>query len=248
MFIFNFLSSFVASFKATTFQKTLFKKINVGDLVWARMPLSKKELKNIEKPHWVRPYLVASKDKYNIYGYASSSSSRQNRGFNNYEEYCIPKTRYKQNKSSWLSLVNLYKIPLYNIKSKYQTLSEFDLKNIQKRLKLCNNKKIDLSLGNYFAVGDVISFDNQLFYIYSADNVFLYTFFVSEYSSSTHKNYTKIIINHKTYYADFKKFQYFKRIEKLDIENISYRAEISKIKAQLKQYKYEGRKLCSPKA
>ena len=48
MFIFNFLSSFVASFKATTFQKTLFKKINVGDLVWARMPLSKKELKNIK--------------------------------------------------------------------------------------------------------------------------------------------------------------------------------------------------------
>lgn len=246
MFIFTFLDGLVSNFRATSFQKILFKKINVGDLVWAKMPLGKKELKNIEKSHWVRPYLVVSKDKYNIWGYASSSSSRQNKGFNNYEEYCIPKTRYKQNKNSWLSLITLYKIPIYNIRSKHQTLSEFDLKNIQKRLKLCNNRKIDLSLDNYFAVGDVVNSDNQLFYVYSADNVFLYTFSIFKHSSSN-KNFTKIIVNHKTYYANFKNFHYFKRIEKLYIENISYRNEINTIANQLKQFKYENRKLYSTK-
>lgn len=247
MFIFNFLNGLVANLRATSFQKKLFKTIHVGDLVWAKMPLPKKDLKNIEKSHWIRPYLVISKDKYNIFGYASSSSSRQNKGFNNYEEYCIPKTRYKQNKSSWISLVTMYKVPIYNLKSKYQTISEFDLKNIQKRLKLCSNKEINLSLGNYFAVGDIISFDNELFYIYSADNVFLYTFFVSKQYLYPHKDYFKIIINNQTYYSDFKEFRYFKRNEITCIENIAYRNEIAKIANQLKQYRYESRKVCNAK-
>lgn len=247
MFIFNFLKNLVANFMATPFQKDLFNKIHIGDLVWAKMPLTKKELKNIEKSHWIRPYLVISKDKYNIWGYASSSSSKQNRGLNNYEEYCIPKTRYKQNKNSWLSFINLYKIPIYNIKSKSQSLSEFDLKNIQKRLKLCNNKLINLPLDTYFSVGDIISFNNELFYIYSADNTFLYTFFVSKQYLFPHKDYTKIIVNNKIYYSNFKEFHYFKKTEKICIKDIAYRSEINEIALQLKQYKYENRKLYTSK-
>lgn len=245
MFIFNFFKNLIAKAKANIDQKELLKSLNVGDLVWAKMPLSKRELKNIEESHRIRPYLVISKDKYNIWAYSSSSSSRQNRGFNNYEEYCLPKTRYNQNRSSWISLTNPFKIPVCNLISKHRTLSSFDLKNIQKRLILSNSKTIDLELDNLFETGDIVSKNNNFFYIYSTDNMFFYCFSISQKCPKNEKNHTKIIVNRKTYYADFESLTSFRRAENLKIENIAYRAEIGTISLQLKQYRYDKRKLCN---
>lgn len=243
MINFSFLKNLISNIRAKAIQKNLLASIKVGDLVWAKMPLSKKELKNIEKSHRTRPYLVISKDKYNIYGYASSSSSRQNKGFNNYEEYCIPKTRYNQNKNSWISLTKLYKIPVCNLISKHQTISKFDLNNIQKRIELCSIRGINISLANHFAVGDIIDFNRKLFYIYSADNVYLYCFFITQ--KPLKETTQKIIVNNKSYYANFKELHSFKRTEKLYISNIAYRAEIDTISKQLKQFRYDHKKICT---
>ncbi|MCI8621061.1 MAG: hypothetical protein HFJ50_04815 [Clostridia bacterium] len=248
MFMFNFLKNLIFKLKADTSQKKLLNSIKIGDLVWAKMPLSKKELKKIEESHRIRPYLVISKDSHNIWGYPSSSSSRQNKGFNNYEEYCIPKTRYNQNKSSWISFLKPYKIPVCNLVSKYRSLSIFDLRNIQKRLILCNSKNIDLILDNLFETGDIVSKNKKLFYIYSADNSFLYSFSIRKKSPKDNKKYIKIIVNHKTYYADFENLYSFKRIENIQIKDIAYRAEIGTIALQLKQFRYNKRKLCTAPA
>ena len=43
--------------KSTDEQKALFKKLQKGDMVWAKMPLSNKELEKIEEKHRIRPYL-----------------------------------------------------------------------------------------------------------------------------------------------------------------------------------------------
>ena len=67
MFKFNILKSFIQKITIIKNQKKLFDSLNSGDLVWAKMPLSKKELNSIEANHQVRPYLVVSKDRYNIY-------------------------------------------------------------------------------------------------------------------------------------------------------------------------------------
>lgn len=243
MINFDSLKNLFFYFKATASQKDLFKNIQIGDLIWAKMPLSKKELKTIEKSHRTRPYLVISKTKYNIECYASSSSSRQNKGFNNYEEYCIPKTRYNQNKNSWISLTKKYKVPVCNLISKHLTLSEFDLNNIYKRIELCNIGGIDISLSYHFTVGDIIIFNHDLFYIYSADNLYLYGFFITEKLSKY--PFIKIIVNRKTYYANFKKLHFFKRTEKIYISNIAYRTEIDIIAKQLKQFRYENKKICT---
>lgn len=86
MFKFNILKSFIQKINTIKNQKKLLDSLNQGDLVWAKMPLSKKELNTIKESHQIRPYLVVYKDYFNIYAYASSS--KQLDKLNNCEEYC----------------------------------------------------------------------------------------------------------------------------------------------------------------
>jgi len=55
VFKINVLKNFINTIKATKYQKELFKNINMDDFVWAKMPLSKKELNHIEESHRIRP-------------------------------------------------------------------------------------------------------------------------------------------------------------------------------------------------
>ena len=42
-------------------QRKIFQETKIGDLLWCKMPLPKKQLKQIEESHRVRPYLVVEK-------------------------------------------------------------------------------------------------------------------------------------------------------------------------------------------
>ena len=205
-----------------------------GDLVWSKMPLSRKELRKIEKEHQVRPYLVVDKSRFFIYAY--QSSSKQSTTLNNFQEYRINKFRYKQNKDSYLNLVKVYKIPFYKIKNKHKTLNDVDLKNIQKRLNV-NKSSYKLIENIYILEGDVIESENQLFYVYSTDNVYVYCFFIFKKYPKDGEIYEKIIINNKNYYTNFKAKKYFNRKEDLNIVNIAYSMEIEEILEQKKGMK-----------
>ena len=133
---FNILKILIQNINKIKNQKKLLNSLDPGDLVWAKMPLSKKELKSIEKSHQIRPYLVVTKDKFNIYAY--QSSSKQWNKLNNCQEYFINRFLYKQKKDSFINLTQIHKIPFINLKSYYITLNEQDLKNIQKRLQTRN--------------------------------------------------------------------------------------------------------------
>lgn len=230
MLQFKFLNTCLKRLKSSTKQKELLKKLNIGDLVWAKMPLAKKELVTIEKSHQIRPYLVVNKDFSNIYGYPASSNQSNN--LNNYEEYLINKLRYKQNKDSWINLTQLFEIPVNNLKSKYISLNLLDLKNIEKRLAILNNKNnnmLPLHTNVYITEGDVITVKHHLYYVYACDNCFLYCFLIFKKRPKNTNNYKTIIINNKTYYTTFKEKLNFKKTEKMNIINISYKNEIESI-------------------
>ena len=72
LFKINIFKIFIQKTNQIKNQKKLLESIKPGDLVWAKMPLPRKELKQIEENHQVRPYLIAKKDKFNIYAYKSS--------------------------------------------------------------------------------------------------------------------------------------------------------------------------------
>ena len=227
----KFLNNFIKMIRSSKKQKALLKKINVGDLVWAKMPFNKKELSNIEKSHQIRPYLIVGKDFANIYGYPSSS--KQTNNLNNYEEYFINKLRYKQHKDSWINLTKLFEIPVNNLKLKHITLNKLDLKNIQKRLSILahrnNNTTHQIPIDIYVSEGDIIAVEHQLYYVYAADNSYLYCFTIFKKRPMDKKNYKNIVINNKTYYTTFKEKLSFVRATKMDIINIAYKNEIETI-------------------
>lgn len=119
-------------------KKAIFKNTQIGDMIWAQMPLNKKELSKIEESHRIRPYLVAEKEKNFLLCYESSSKKRKS--YNNYEEYCINKLKYKNKKSSWIDLKNIKKISIKNIRREYIKISELDLKRIEKRICIEQNR------------------------------------------------------------------------------------------------------------
>lgn len=231
MIKFKFLRDLIKILKSTTEQKELLRELNIGDLVWAQMPLTKKELNTIEESHRIRPYLIVGKDFANIYAYPSSS--KQTNTLNNCQEYFINKLRYKQNKDSWINLTKLFEIPVNNLKSKHITLNKLDLKNIQKRLKILvhknNNKRFQIPIDIYISEGDIIAVEHQLYYVYASDNSYLYCIIIFKKCPKNNKTYKTIIINNKTYYTTFKEKVSFRRNEKIDIINIAYKKEIETI-------------------
>ncbi len=227
MFKFNMFNKFISKINDIKKQKSLLDSLKPGDLVWAKMPLSKKELNKIPESHQVRPYLIIYKDKFNLYAFPSSS--KQSKKLNNFQEYLINKIHYKKIKNSFIDLTKIYKIPFVNLKSKYIKLNNLDLKNIQKRLVIQYNNQYDLLVNIYISEGDVISVDKKLYYVYACDNVYLYCILIYKKVNKDKKKYKNIIINNKSYYADFKEKISFKRTEPMNIVNIAYKSEIKEI-------------------
>lgn len=108
-----------------------------------------------------------------------------------------------------------------------------DLKNTQKRLQIQLNKGCSIvylfSIEIYIVEGDVIIIGNQLYYVYTSDNVYLYCLVIYKKCPKDNETYKKIIINNKTYYTTFKDKVTFKRSTKMDIINIAYPNEIEQI-------------------
>lgn len=238
MFKFYILKSLIQKINIIKSKKNLLNSLNPGDLVWAKMPLSKKRLNNIEKSHQIRPYLVVHKDKFNIYAYQSSSKRLDK--IDNCQKYCIHKIKYKKNKDSFINLTTIHKILFFNLKDKYITLDERDLQNIQKRLLIQKEKCIyKFETEIHIEEGDVIRVDNQLYFVYASDNVYLYCLsIIKKYPKDNKEKYLKIIINRKTYYTTFREKVDFKRTKKIEIVNIAEKVEIEKILKNKRNVEY----------
>ena len=241
MFKFNILKNFIQKISIIKNQKKLFNSLNSGDLVWSKMPLSKKELNCIDTSHQIRPYLVVYKDRFNIYAY--QSSSKQCNKLNNCQEYFINRFRYNQNKDSFINLTKVHKIPFINLRSHHITLNEQDLKNIQKRLQIQANNKYQFSIDIYILEGDVIQINHQLYYVYASDNVYLYCLIIFKKCPKDKRKYMNIIINNKTYYTTFKEKISFERTTKLNIVNIAYKSEMESILDKKRGIEFNEKKL-----
>lgn len=205
--IYNFINEKVNIVKK---QKEIFENIQVGEMIWAQMPLNKKELSEIEESHRIRPYLIVKKEKNFLFCYQSSSKSRKQ--YNNYEEYCLNKLKYKNKKDSWLDLKSI--------------------KRIEKRICIeqnrGNSEVIKFNKSIYIEIGDVILYNEKLYYVYSEDNVNIYCF---EIHKRKKENVIEenIIINRKTYYTNFKELKAINRKDKMEINNIAYKDEVLEI-------------------
>ena len=154
----NLFHSIIERIKKIQKQRKIFDNVKVGDMLWCNMPLSKRELNIIEESHRIRPYLVVEKEPNFLLCYQCSSKSRKE--LNNYEEYCIKNKKYRNKKDSWIDLTNVIKIKIKNIESEYIKLNQIDIKRIEKRIIIGQNRgNAELIRFNepiYIEVGDVI--------------------------------------------------------------------------------------------
>ena len=118
-------------------KRVIFNGTQKGDMLWCNMPLAKKQLKEIEETHRVRPYLVVEKGQNFLLCYQSSSKNREE--LNNYQKYFINDKKYRNKKDSWIDLTEVQKIKIKNIQSPYIKLSQIDIKKIEKRIWISQN-------------------------------------------------------------------------------------------------------------
>lgn len=68
-------------------QRKIFQETQIGDLLWCKMPLPKKQLKQIEESHRIRPYLVIEKKPNFLLCYQSTTKNRKE--MNNYQNILL---------------------------------------------------------------------------------------------------------------------------------------------------------------
>ena len=219
-------------------RKEIFDKVQVGDMLWCSMPLSRKELKRIDASHRVRPYLVVKKERDFLLCYQSSSKDRKR--INNYKRYCVDCGKYRNKKTSWIDLTEVKKIKINNIQMEFISLGQIEIKKIEKRICIGQNRgnpeliRFDECI--YMEEGDVVVRDNKLYYVYDNDNVSVYCFRIQRKMNGNTKLKT-IKINNKTYYTDFKEFVTIKRSEDVKVFDIAYKEEVLSILEQKKLLK-----------
>lgn len=189
----------------TTIKTKLFDDLQIGDMVWAQMPLSDEKLMCIDESYRIKPYLVVGKDDNGIYAFQSSHIRITK--MNNFQIYGVDMSKFGYEKNSWIQLVNIKKIPIENLKSKMVHLSDYDLSMIQKRLKIQQNRgkptSSDFNIPIKICEGDVIQYltaQKMLLYVHAVDNG---KFICYPISFQYRKNWIKIKINKKLFFIDF---------------------------------------------
>ena len=211
-------------------QRKIFQETKIGDLLWCKMPLPKKQLKQIEESHRVRPYLVVEKGQNFLLCYQSTTKNRKE--MNNYQKYLINGKKYRKKKNSWIDLTKVEKISIKDIQSPYIKLNQIDIKKIEKRIWISqcrgNSDLIRFNEPIYIEIGDVVVKDEKTYYIYSEDNVNIYGFEIQKRNKDKQELET-IKINKKTYYTNFKEFKTINRNDIFDVINMANEDEIVEI-------------------
>lgn len=211
-------------------RKKIFYETQIGDILWCNMPLPKKQLKEIEESHRIRPYLVVKKESNFLLCYQCTSKNRKE--LSNYQKYCISGRKYRNKKDSWIDLTDIKKIKIKNIQSFFIKLNQVDLKKIEKRICISqyrgNSNIIRFDEPIHLEVGDVVTKNHITYYIYSEDNVNIYGFKIQRKKNEKQK-LEKIKINKRIYYTNFKELKTINRKDTINITNIAFEEEIVEI-------------------
>lgn len=182
----------------------LYQNIQIGDLYFAKMPLSKKELNKIKEGHRSRPYLIVKKDKHYIYGY--QCCSKKHSFLKEYEYYPLKKLLYPVYKDSYIYLNKVYKIPLKNIETYYITLYLNTIKHIEKQLLVSHHHYHYLPLFHVSIdkkEGDIVCLENNYYYIYSIDKNNIYSYRLYLKAEKSQYELIKMNIINKIYYLSY---------------------------------------------
>lgn len=222
-------------------QYELFKECQIGDLLWALMPLPQEQLDKVAKDHQIRPYLIVKKEDDHLLAYASTSTSQHSEA---YQYYCYHGYSHGAYKLAYIQLKTIYILPIQNLRTFMMQLSNQDLKNIEKRLLLHKpaNRYLQCTPKTpiRYETGDIISIQTEqhihYYYIYQDDQQNLYGLYLIKGSQRDAKY---IITLHKVpYVIDFQRKQVINRknsMKLIGILNSQQQEEIANIQKNLRR-------------
>lgn len=191
--------------------------LSVGDIVWAKRYKNDDQKEKIEKGHQESPYVIIKKTKDKVYGLLCTSNPHQEVKWKMLY-YHLGRLNYGMKKSSFIFCSKVYHLEVSQIIEIKGSLNEYDLNQLKKQLYIIINSnfrtkpKIERQYLDFtISIGDVISKNDNRYYIYAYDSVY---FYVNKLRKGTKIN-RSILINN-TYYSFI-----FNRHEKIQ-RNSSY--------------------------
>ncbi len=162
----------------TEYQFAVYESLKPGDVVYATMPLTKKELANIEDGHKERPYVVVDKTDNIVLTY--QCTGKKYKGLKDYEYHMFKKGVYNNGKTSYIQMNELIEIPICNLKFKYNTLYLNTLKSMNKKIMMSNFHGKNFPLFDAEKVnpeeGDIIYLGESFYYVYSTYKNIMYCY------------------------------------------------------------------------
>ena len=214
------------------FNKLFF--LDAGDIIWAKRYQNEEEKAKIKIGHQEGPYIVFKKTFFNVYGLFCTSKYSSSNLY-----YELAKEKYDFSKNSYIRLNDLTKLTKFQFIKKISKLEENDLNNLRKKVycfwkyKYKQQNKIINKLKFYFTVGDIVIYQNNLYYIFDMDKEFYYG-----YRIHIKLNCKEPIIINDTYYSfDIGGLKKIKKSEKLTIFDSIETNRIEIINNQINDYK-----------
>lgn len=222
-------------------QYELFKECQIGDLLWALMPLTHEQLDRIAKDHQIRPYFIVKKKEDCLIAYASTTTPQHGEP---YTYHCYPGYSHGKNKISYLKLETMYVLPIKNLRTFMMHMPQRELRKIEKRIllnKLAGKTNlITLKIPIHVEKGDVISLPVEqhihYYYIYQDDQQNLYGMYLIKGSQRDAKY--MIRLQKVPYVLDFQRKQVISRknnMKVIGILNSQQQEEIANIQKNIRR-------------
>lgn len=168
----------------TEAQKAVFNQLEVGDVIYARMPLPDRVMATIEKGHQNRPYLVVKIKEDGVRAYPCSHKKNYSFSYalkkENYPFFYAYGQRKITKSDTWISFQGTYAIPIGNIYYRSYHVNDYDLSEIERQLVIRKNqgRKNVHCLKYPYSIkkGDGILKDGKLYYVYQVDKMKLFTY------------------------------------------------------------------------
>lgn len=199
------------------FKKSRLKNLKIGDIILAKRYKNDIEKNQIEEGHQNGPFIVIKKKKNTIYALYCTGA--------NYEDnvnYILLPNNYNLSKQTYIYTSKEYKIEDNQYIKLLDKLNKDDLNKLNKIIYLKGKiKKIKYE----FSIGDIIKYNNNLYYVFNVNKKFLQCYTIFKKNNS--KN--PIIINDVIYSFDLYSNKIIKNIKKIKLIDMANESEIKKI-------------------
>lgn len=162
----------------TKVQKKIIDSLEVGDIVYAEMPLSDGQLYNIGSKHRMRPHYIIRKEREVLVTYPLFSRPNLSRNnLDRFELYCGDNPTYQKFgkkrgsfKNSHFHFTNVYLLKPYHLIEKFMDKNVDDMKHLERHLvKRKNANRVphdSMNIPFPVLVGDVIKYEKFSYLVY----------------------------------------------------------------------------------